>query len=76
MKTLYHIQWWSRGKWTNTYFGNKVDEDTQLYYFDTLEEAREALDQQYQQQRNAGRKKLTKYSILQMMNDKIIHQYP
>ena len=65
MKTIYHVLYYHRNEWKKTYFGNEYDTDLKLYYFNTIHEAIKDIEEMHQQQKENGKKTLTKYRIVE-----------
>jgi hypothetical protein len=62
-----------RKKWKKTFLGRKYNEDNYLFYFETLEEAKENIKQQHEYELDRGKKTLTKYRILETITKKKVH---
>jgi hypothetical protein len=67
-RQVFLVEWFSRNQWKKTYFGTDIMGDR--LYFNTSEEARQAIEDVYTEQKNQGRKKLPRYRIV----DRIISE--
>jgi hypothetical protein len=65
MKTIYHILYYYRGEWKKTYFGRLYNTDLKLWYFDTIQDAIKDIKDTHEEQKRNGKKKLTKYRIVE-----------
>ena len=68
----FYVQYHFRKDWRKTYFGNKHNPDSGLFYFETLEETKQEIKRhhEYQKERN---KKLTKYRIVETHTQRTTH---
>jgi hypothetical protein len=71
MKTIYRIQYYNRKQWKRTYFGSQYEGG--LYHHVTLEDAKEEIKKMNEYQKEQG-KKLTKYRIVELIYEEIIHE--
>jgi ABC-type antimicrobial peptide transport system ATPase subunit len=71
MKTIYRIQYFKGKQWKKTYFGTQHEGG--LFHHVTLQDAKDEIKVMQQYQKEVG-EKLTKYRILEIIYEEIVHE--
>jgi hypothetical protein len=70
----FFIQYYWRKQWKKTYYGNRLDKESGLYYYETIQEAKDEIERYHEYQRDVAHKKtLTKYRIVERIIHSTIH---
>jgi hypothetical protein len=71
MKTIYRIQYFNRKQWRKTYLGTQYEGG--LFHHVTLQDAKDEIKVMNEYQTGGG-KKPTKYRIVEIIYEEIVHE--
>jgi hypothetical protein len=71
MKTIYRIQYFNRKQWRKTYFGTQYE--VGLFHHVTIQDAKNEIKTMNAYQKDVG-KKPTKYRIVEIIYEEIVHE--
>jgi len=75
MTSIYRVQYWHGKQWKKTFFGTNYHNE--MYHFVSLEDAKKELDKHHKYEKEVKKlKKLTKYRIVQIIFEEIVHELP